>query len=70
MTEQEKKCAWEYMNDAYGGSYWETGCGESFVFLHDEGESREFGQFKYCPYCGGLIVDSKDIKKVKQCYQK
>jgi len=56
-------CRWEYdENDCY----YKTDCGHSFQFSHDE---NEFAVFKYCPYCGKLIEESKQIDKLKEEYQ-
>lgn len=39
--------------------YWETGCGEMFIF--SEGGVQE-NHFKFCPYCGMAI---KEVRRVE-----
>jgi hypothetical protein len=65
MEGTNKECVWTF-KDRYLGykeddSYYETDCNESFYF--DDGHSRlkDYGNFKYCPYCGKEISDNWDL---------
>jgi len=44
---EDKYCIWEYIKEF---DFYRTGCNRSYWK-----ESRDFSNFKYCPYCGKEI---------------
>jgi hypothetical protein len=48
-------CKWTYNENYY---YYGTECGEAHMF--NEGNVED-NNYKYCPYCGRLIEEEKDI---------
>lgn len=44
-------CEWGWEG---GGEYYETSCGNGFMFL--DGSGPLVGGFEFCPYCGHKIV--------------
>lgn len=50
---EPKICNWTF-DDDYGA--YDTQCGETFCFIDD---GIKANHFKYCPYCGGIIVEAK-----------
>lgn len=57
-----ESCEWKEAKDGdYGdcADYWDTGCGDSFVF-NDSGPKEN--NFEFCPYCGKTLeVIENDI---------
>ena len=51
-----KTCKWTH-DDLCGDRYYDSECGENFVF--NSGNTKDNG-FKYCPYCGKEIVESEE----------
>ena len=56
MTE----CKWSKKEKFLEFNYYETSCGGNFEFL--EGNPKD-NEFKYCPYCGGLLIDITEEEK-------
>jgi len=50
------ECEWKYDDNA---DYWETSCGETFVFT--AGKPLE-DNFFFCPYCGKRIVPKRNAR--------
>jgi hypothetical protein len=46
-------CTWTYDNEQF---MYDTGCGNAWCF--DEGLTLTENAIKYCPFCGGGIIDS------------
>ena len=46
------ECKWIYDGD----DCWESQCGQSFIF-NDKGPIHN--GFKYCPYCGGKMIQNE-----------
>jgi Zn finger protein HypA/HybF involved in hydrogenase expression len=62
--ENSYPCIWNKFVE-YSGStfeidhvYYETFCDN--LFVAENGENIEENNFKFCPYCGGHIVEVKD----------
>jgi len=51
-------CKWTYDNRYH---YYQTECGDVFQFCS---EGLEENSFRYCPYCGGLIKEEKEMNEI------
>ncbi len=47
----QRACKW-HLEDNFDYAIWETQCDNTFEFTVD---GIEENNFKYCPYCGGVI---------------
>ena len=47
----EGQCNWRRDEDNWGHVWYDTACGEGFMFLNDDPDKN----FKYCPYCSKEI---------------
>lgn len=52
----EGKCVWSEFPEIDDCGNWDTGCGNAFIL--SEGTPSE-NEFKFCPYCGREIEESK-----------
>jgi len=50
-------CEWT-PEDPTDGTVWESGCGDMFQFTDGSPIKNDF---EYCPYCGNLIVEVRDV---------
>jgi len=62
-----RKCRWENKPKYYDhpGGY-KTECDSSFMFTDHKGNNPKDNEFKYCPYCGGLLVDITEEKTAEK----
>ena len=51
-----EKCVWTWTNkkDIEFSDYYDTSCGDSMGYYHPDKD------FKYCPYCGKEIEETRD----------
>ena len=49
----DEACVWTWQDD-WDCPYWETACGEAFVFT-DGGPAEN--RCKFCPYCGKKLAE-------------
>jgi hypothetical protein len=56
----KRTCKWEYDLDY---DIWDTDCDKTFCF---NAEGVEANQFKFCPFCGKIILDSASMLKLQK----
>ena len=59
IEEMQKKENCEWVRDEWE-DYFATQCGNTFQFIVDGPEENDF---KFCPYCGGRLVEVEDKRK-------
>lgn len=59
MVKKTKYCLW--LDSKYGVSYFDTKC--NYTFFYSGGAVSGLG-FRFCPFCGKVILRLADSKKV------
>ena len=58
---KQKTCEWKYKHNGWIGTWYATGCsGERVMPGLRTGEEPIENKYKFCPFCGGKIVEVDD----------